>query len=185
MESIDLVSIKEYGLRGSNFYWTKAKAYDLSKDELMKVGVVNSNVLIHKNLVEPLNKVNQEFKNKLEYSLFIKEGYRSPDLYRLIYDKRVKKFGQDITDKLLNIKDMPHSTGLAVDVALWDDQLDREVFMRDGKDDPDALIYGFYKGKLDEKSLYFQKLQTDVITIMKDNGFSLGKLNEYFHFNYF
>lgn len=184
MENKDLVFLDDHGLRGSNFYWHKAEAYGLSQEELTDVGVTDGRVKIHKNLVEPLKQVNRDFLQKLGYSLHVKEGYRSPGLYRLVYDKRVQTFGQEMTDRLLNIKDMPHATGLSVDVALWDDTSNREVFMRDGKDDPEALFIDFYKDKTDEKSVYYQNLQERVVDIMQTNGFRLGKRREYFHFNY-
>ncbi len=180
----NFVYIDEYGLLGSNFYWHKAEAYDISKEELTKVGLKDDRVQVHQDIISLLLEVDSQFQKKLGYRLYIKEGYRSSALYRLVYDKRVARFGQEQTDKLLNIKDMYHTTGKAVDVALWDMEKNKEVFMRDGKDDPEALIFGFYKNKTDDRSLYYQGLQEQVVEIMKDHGFEMGKLGEYFHFNH-
>ena len=80
------------------------------------------------------------------------------------------------------MSDMPHASGKSVDVALWDPQENKEVYMRDSKDDPDALFLDFYRDKTDEQSRYFQKLQDFVVQTMRSNGFDIGKKNEYFPF---
>lgn len=180
-----MVYVDDVGLLGSNFYWHKLQTYNLTKEQLLAVGLTNGRAKIHRELIEPLRAVDQIFQTELGYRLYVKEGYRSPELYRLVYHKRVEMFGQEATDKLMNIKDMPHADGRAVDVALWDTATDSEIFLRDKKDDPEALISDFYKNnQANPDSPKYQKLQEFVISTMQDHGFRLGKLREYFHFNY-
>lgn len=58
------------------------------------------------------------------------------------------------------------------------------MYLRDGDDATGALFIDFYKNKENEQSKWYQEMQEYVIGIMQDNGFRLGTLNEYFHFDY-
>ena len=116
--------------------------------------------------------------------MFIKEGYRSKELYEIIYKRRVEKFGQEETDRLLNMADMPHAQGKSIDVALWNREEDKEVYMRVGEDGTDALFVDFYKNREDEEGKRYQELQEWVIDVMQNHGFRLGTKREYFHFDY-
>jgi D-alanyl-D-alanine dipeptidase len=180
----NFVYIDQYELLGSNFYWHKRATYNISEAELFEVGLHGDRVLVHESIIQPLLAVDQKFQEQFGLRLYIKEGYRSAELYKLIYAKRVAKFGQEMTDKLLNITDMPHATGQSVDIALWNVVENKEVYLRNGADDPEALFADFYKNKTDQSSLDYQRLQEKMIIIMQDHGFRLGKLREYFHFNY-
>ena len=183
MEHIDLVYADEYGILGINFYWHKYAAKGLHKEDIINAGLTNDRVQVHRDIIEPLLAVDKEFQTR-GYKLYIKEGYRSKALYEVIYKRRVEKFSKEETDRLLNMNDMPHAQGLSVDVALWDPESDKEVYMRDGDDGVDALFVDFYKGKDDDQSTHYQKLQEWVIETMQKNGFRLGTKNEYFHFDY-
>tara|TARA_B100000745_G_scaffold298901_2_gene248489 strand:- start:2314 stop:2898 length:585 start_codon:yes stop_codon:yes gene_type:complete len=183
MNKQNLVYIDDFGLKGINFYWHKYAAKGLHKEDILNAGLTNDRVQVHEDIINPLIQVNEAFKER-GYILFIKEGYRSKELYNVIYKRRVEKFGKEETDKLLNMKDMPHAEGKSVDVALWDPNEDKEVYMRNGDDGVDALFVDFYKGKENEQSKHYQELQEWVIRIMFDNGFRLGTKNEYFHFDY-
>jgi len=183
MNKSDLVYIDDYGLRGTNFYWHKYEAKGLSKEDILSAGLTSDRVQVHEEIIDALVNVDKEFQ-KRGYVSFIKEGYRSKELYDVIYRRRVEKFGKEETDKLLNMNNMPHAEGKSVDVALWDPEEDKEVYMRNGDDGVDALFVDFYKGKEGEQSKHYQELQEWVIRIMFDNGFRLGTKNEYFHFDY-
>lgn len=179
----NLVNITEYKLKGSNFYWNKHAQYDITLDELLAIGVTDDTVLVHRDLIAPLQAVNRDLE-KAGYSLYIKEGYRSAELYKLVYEKRVVKFGKEKTDQLLNMQDMPHSTGKSVDVTLVNIVTNTEVYLRNGKDDPEAFFIDFYRNKTNSESKLYQQRQDLLINTMTAHGFTLGKLNEYFHFNY-
>ncbi len=179
----DFVSIRNHGFLGSNFYWNRYETYNLTREELQAIGIVNDDIVVHTDLIQPLNQVNEDLK-KQGYCLYIKEGYRSVALYELVYRKRVEKFGKERTDTLLNMKDMPHSNGKSVDVTLWDLKMNTEVHLRKGSDGPDAFFVDFYKHKTDAESIQYQALQDLLINTMKAHGFGMGTLKEYFHFNY-
>ncbi len=179
----DLVYIDEHGLRGSNFYWHKYATHGLTKDDILKAGLTSDRVQLSKDLIEPLLAINDEIASR-GHHLYIKEGYRSDAVYEIVYQRRVEKYGKEMTDLLLNIEDRPHAIGRSVDVALWDVEQDKEIFLRDGKDDPHALFIDFYKGKSDEAAKRFQALQEYMADLMQRRGFRLGKRREYFHFDY-
>ena len=180
----DLLYIDEHGILGSNFYWNHFERYGFTKQDAENVGLTGPRVQIHKDLIPILKEVDETFQRKFGYRLYIKEGYRSKELYELVYNKRVEFFGKEETDKLLNMKDMPHSLGKSIDVALWDEKTNSEVLMRNKADGPDSYMCDFYKNREDEEGKRYQYLQSEVIEIMKSFNFSLGKKNEFFHFNY-
>ncbi|MDQ5957724.1 MAG: hypothetical protein QG665_48 [Patescibacteria group bacterium] len=182
--SPDLVYIDEYGLLGSNFYWYRFADYGISKDEIIAVGLTSDRVQVSRDIILALQEINQEFQETLNCRLYVKEGYRSPELYRLVYDKRVEKFGQEMADKLLNIKDMPHASGKALDVALWDEKEDKEIMMRSRENGAESLLIDFYKDRTDEEGKKYQDLQVKVRSIMEKHGFKIGPRNEFFHFNH-
>ena len=180
----DLVYIDEYSLLGSNFYWYRYETYGLTKEDVLSVGLTGPRVQVSKEIIALLVEIDKVFQEKLGYRLYVKEGYRSKELYNLLYKIRCQNFGQAETDKLLNMKDMPHSLGKTVDVALWDTKTDSEVFMRDKSDGTDSFFIDFYKNRSDEKSQHYQKLQETVREIMESYGFTLGTKKEYFHFDF-
>jgi D-alanyl-D-alanine dipeptidase len=128
----DLVYIDRHGLLGSNFYWHKHEAKGITKEEILSVGLTDDRVQVHADIIGVLQDIDRAFQER-GYRLFIKEGYRSKDLYELVYRKRVEKFGKEETDRLINMKDMPHADGKSVDVALVDKSTGEEVHMRRGR----------------------------------------------------
>jgi len=89
-----------------------------------------------------------------------------------------------MTDRLMNIKDMPHSTGRVVDVAIWDAKLDEEVPLRKLTDGPESLISGFYEHGADMEGRHCDEMQHYLLDLMTKNGFGLGTRREYFHFEF-
>lgn len=179
-----LEKISDHGLLGSNFYWNKYESKGLTKEDILSTGLTGDYVEVHEDLIPVLKEIDKKFQKDLGYRLFIKEGYRSKALYEIVYKRRCEKFGEEETSKLLNMNDMPHSTGRSVDVTMWDPEAGKEVYFRRAEDGADALFADFYKGKEDEQSKQYQELQEYLITTMQEYGFRLGKLREYFHFDY-
>ena len=179
-----MVKISDYGLLGSNFYWNKYESKGLSKQDVIDTGQTGDYVEVNKEIVETLQKIDRKIQQDYGYRLYIKEGYRSRALYEIVYKRRCEKFSKEETDKLLNMKDMPHALGLSVDATMWNPKENREVYCRNSDDGTGALFVDFYKGKNDQQSKHFQELQEYLIHIMQDYGFRLGKLREYFHFDY-
>lgn len=178
-----LVPISEAGLLGSSFYWTRYEDYGLTKEELVETGMADEQVYVDNEIMPALVEVDAELQ-KRNWRLYLREGYRSPELYQLLYKKRVEKFGQEMTDKLLNMEDMPHASGRAVDVSIWDEETDSEIKLRRTEDGPESLIYGFYKDAEDPAGQRCGELQEYLVGLMQSHGFGLGKRNEFFHFNY-
>jgi len=178
-----LISIAEHGLLGSSFYWSRYADYSLTKEELLETGMMDDQVYVAPEIVPALTAVNAELQ-KRNWQLYLREGYRSPELYKLLYQKRVEKFGQAMTDKLMNIDDMPHASGHAVDVGIWDSHQEQEIRLRKPDDGPESLIYGFYQDANDLEGQRCQELQEYLVDLMQSHGFELGKKNEFFHFNY-
>jgi len=178
-----LVYIDDYGLLGTNFYWHKYEGKGLSKQDVLDAGLTSDRVQVHKDIILPLVAINKEFQER-GYVMYLKEGYCSKALYEIMYKRRVEKFGQTETDRLINMADMPPVVGLSVDIALWDPVTDQEVYMRNGEHGTDALFVDYYANSTDEADKEYQALQEWVIGIMQGHGFRLGTRREYFHFDY-
>ncbi|PIR45312.1 MAG: hypothetical protein COV10_00290 [Candidatus Vogelbacteria bacterium CG10_big_fil_rev_8_21_14_0_10_51_16] len=179
----DLVYIDEFGLLGSNFYWHKYEAHGLTKEDITNAGLTSDRVQVSRVLIDPLCAVNEQLAEK-NWCLYVKEGYRSPALYEIIYKRRVEKYGEEKTKALFNMKDMPHAKCDAVDVALWDKTTDKEIYMRYWEDSNPALYIGFYKDRTDPEGKHYQELQDYLIGLMLAQGFRIGSKKEYFHFDY-
>ena len=179
----ELVFIDQYGLLGTNYYWRRKELYNLTSEELAMAGLPDDRLRVHKDILGPLRIIDKDLQTK-GYRLYISEGYRPKAVYQLIYQKRSKKYGKEWTDRLVNMKDMPHSTGKTVDTKLWDMKNGKELPMRNLEDGAEALFVDFYRNKTDYESQAFQEQQGLLIQVMLDHGFVLGPKNEYFHFNY-
>ena len=180
MKKESFVYIDEYGLLGSNFYWHKGIEIGLSKEELKKEEVKDNRVLVYRDIIKALQNANQVLQSK-GYGLYITEGYRSKELYELINKKIKEKIGEQETNRILNIVDMPHSTGKSIDVALWHNG--KKMILHSKEDGINGYFVGFYK-QGEKENKYYQELQEFLINTMQDNGFRLGTKREYFHFNY-
>jgi len=180
----DFVYIDDYGLLGYNFYWKKRDSIPgATETDLKKLGLKDNRVQVHKDIIDVLVKIDKEMQ-KHGFRIYIKEGLRTKELYEFVYKKRVELFGKEITDKLLNMKDMPHATGKSVDIELWDQSKKEEVFMRNRNDGTDAYFVNYYRDKGGEQNKKLQELQDLLISTMQNNGFRLGTKREYFHFDY-
>lgn len=179
----DLIYIDEHGLMGSNFYWHKHEAHGLSKEDVLRAGLENERVQVSATLIPLLQEVDRELQGQ-GMRLYVKEGYRSKELYRVVYDRRVEKYGKEAADRLLNINSMPHALGLSVDVTLYDTNTDTEVQLRNKEDGIEALFISFYRDRHDDSSRRYQELQDMLAALMLRHGFRIGKRREYFHFDY-
>ncbi len=179
----DLVYIDDYGLLGSNFYWHKYATHGLTKEDIMQAGLKDDRVRVSKQIIDKLAAIDQKLQEK-GWRLYIKEGYRSEEIYKIVYQRRVEKYGKEVTDSILNMNTMPHALGLSVDVAIWDTKENKEIHMRRSEDGVPALFIDFYKNKKDEGSQQCQELQDYLGKLMMLNGFRIGTKREYFHFDY-
>lgn len=182
-EPSNLVYIDTYGLLGSNFYWHKYAAHGLTQEDILEAGLTDDRVQVSERIVSILVAIDKELQKK-GWRLYIKEGYRSEALYNIVYERRVAKYGKEITDTILNINTMPHATGMTVDVAIWDIATNKEIYMRKGDDGVPALFVHFYRDKEDEESKRYQEMQDYIATTMMSHGFRFASKREYFHFDY-
>ncbi len=176
-----LVSTTDYGIKGVNHYWMKRDFYGINVRELNVAGVQNDKAYVDESLI-PFLKIANSLLKSHGYEIIIKDAYRSPELYKLIQEKRYAKFGKEQTDKILNTVDMPHSNGRTVDVGLLDLKTGEEVMMRNKKDDPDNFFIGYYRLKNDSESKEYQRIQDLLVDTILSLGFKLGSKNEFWHF---
>ena len=145
--------------------------------------MTDDRVRVSQAIMDSLVQIDAELKQK-GMRLYIKEGYRSPALYEIVYKRRSEKYGQEITDRLFNVVDKPHAQGKSVDVALWDAEKNQEIFLRRREDGVEALFFGFYKDTSDAESKKYHELQLYLTDLMTRRGFRFGGKGEYFHFNH-
>lgn len=178
---MNLVYTEDHGIPGINYYWVRNEMYNLTHDELRSVGVVDARCQVSEEIIELLKRADDALREN-GYSLMVKDGYRSPELYRLVYQKRVDQFGKEETDKILNVVTMPHASGKVVDIALLSVADGKEVMMRKKEDGTDAFFVDFYRSMTDEQSVEYQRLQDLLFKVMTEQGFVLGSKKEYWHF---
>ncbi len=178
-----LVNIKDFGLKGENYYWKRKELYRITELELAEIGVNSGDMYVDESIIQPLLNANSQL-NKSGYYLFVADGYRSNQMYELVYKKRVKATHLNADPGAINLIDKPHSKGTVVDIALYDLETNKEIYLRDKQDDPEAYYVDFYSNKTDEKSKEFCRLQQLLKSVMYSNGFVYGVKNEYWHFDY-
>lgn len=177
---MDLVRPDDYGIPSRHYYFLERERFDLSLAELASVGVSDDSCRVDRSIIPALQVAGAEFDRR-GYKLLIKDGYRSPELYRLVHAKRLARYGREHTEKLLNIERMIHASGRVVDIDVT--KLDGSAIQfRAGEDGIPAHIYGYYQGKHDACSQRFQRHQDLLRDVMFGLGFVFGTLAEYWHF---
>ena len=175
----------EYGIKADKIYYYRQdirEKLNISIDELENIGIRDGLILVSLRIIEPLLKA-QAIIRKSNMDIVIKDGYRSPDLYKLAYDKRVIIEGLEKTNLLLNMDKMPHSSGLVVDLGLINLETNEPVSFYSFKDDgTDSWFVDFYRDKQDPQSVEFQRIQDIMINAMLASGFKLGQKKEIWHF---
>ena len=179
----NLVSTESFGIKGINYYWVRKDLFGFTKDELKSVGVLNNLAYVHSDIIESLAFA-QRTLQLAGFELLVKDAYRSPELYKMIVEKRSKQFGVEETVRLFNLVDMPHATGLAVDVNLISLETTEEVDLRDKTVSDKAYFVNYYKTSLHPKAGLYQSLQDTLARAMHNAGFKYGKKLEYWHFDY-
>lgn len=180
---MDLVKTDDFGIKGVNYYWHRKEMYNITDIELESVGVTNGFAYVDKSIIMPLVRAQMILENA-GYKMIVKDGFRSAELYQLIYNKRVAKYGKKQTDAILNVITMPHSTGKVVDINLIDANSEVELFLRDKKDDPESFFVNFYKDSNIIEHREFHRLQCIMADAMLKSGFSYGSKKEFWHFEY-
>jgi D-alanyl-D-alanine dipeptidase len=186
MENLELVNPHNYGIRANILWWACAEArsdYGVTDQDLIQAGVFSTTILIHKDLIEPLQQVNtQLIQHGLEIE--IDDGYRSIELYQLAARKVAEKKGQEASSSLFNLEKMPHTSGRSVDVALVDMMTKERQALFDKADGTAASFLGYYEQFNDEGSQEKVRLQKLLGQIMLSHGFRYGTKNEIWHFDF-
>jgi len=177
----DMINLADYGIRGINHYWLNRDKFNISIAELRAAGVEGNFAYINKSVVPAIQAVNDELRQH-GLGIIVKDGYRSPELYKLVQQKRYELDGKENTDRTLNMVTMPHASGFVLDVNLYDLESGEELSLWNRADWPDGIFVGFYKDKTDPDSRKFQELQDLLIDTMQRHGFKLGSKNEIWHF---
>lgn len=173
---IRLVNIFSYWIKGENYYFKNAERIWFTKEDLENLNITKD-IYISDEIIDLLVLINNELKQHW-FELFIKEGYRSPEVYERAYELRLKKWGKENTDRLLNMKDKPHSSGTSIDVWLYNVMLNKEEFLHKKED----WIEAFQKDYYFTKDNHITKIRFLLEKIMYKYWFeNLDK--EYFHFN--
>ena len=177
----ELIRLDEYGIPGSNYYWQNRDKLDFSQKDLVMAGMCDNRVRVHSCVLDSLLLAQRDFADE-GFELFVKEGYRSEKLYELIYERKLINDGQVEADRLFNMEEKPHASGMSVDVTLR--QEGKEIYFRKGEDGLDAMFVEFYREATDELGKLYQKRQDFLIMTMQRHGFRLGKKKEYWHFDW-
>lgn len=177
-----LVSTRDRGIPGVNYYYSNRHRWNLTLEELEGVGIVDDQLYVHKDLVGPLLWVIDLLRAQ-GYSICIKDAYRSPETYALVRAKVAAQRGEDETARLFNMLRMPHATGRAIDAGLIHLATGEEVALRDRQTDgPDADFLGFYTNREGVAAQQYRKRQEVLYEAMRQAGFVFGDKREVWHF---
>lgn len=181
MKPQELVRSDAHEIMGVNYYWVKHHELGISDDELDRAGVVDDHVWIHINVARRL-KTAMTLLRAHGYTVLVKDGYRSAEMYELAHQAFARLKGEGFVSSRFNLIDKPHTTGRAIDLALIDIESGREVWLRDDRDGPGAAFVGFYRDHTDARSVEFQRRQDILHQAMDAAGFELGSKREVWHF---
>jgi D-alanyl-D-alanine dipeptidase len=177
----DFVNLNDFNIKGINYYWLNRDKFNISINELNSLGIEGNFAYIKKEVVPNIESVNSDLE-KFGFGVIVKDGYRSPELYKLVKQKRYELDGKENTDRTLNTDSMPHASGYTVDVNLYELETGEELELWDKDDWPDGIFTNYYSEKNDPKSKKYQELQNLLIETMLRNNFELGSMSEIWHF---
>lgn len=190
--SLDLVNLSDYNIKSINFYFEKHKQYNITLQELADIGITDNICRVNKKVAIVLININQDLQDD-GYEIYVKDAYRSQELYNLVYKKRIELHGKENVDKIFKPVRAIHSTGNAIDVSLIDIASWEEVMMRNDynengtKKTNEDIIKSFYgdafKDSLSPEEIEFHKKRALLKNIMYKYWF-IGIENEYRHFEY-
>lgn len=181
MNSSELVRCDVHGIMSINYYWVKRTELGISEAELAQAGVTDGHVRIHADVAKRL-KTAMRLLRAHGYTILIKDGYRSPEMYELVRQALLRNKGEAFVAARLNMADMPHTTGRAIDVALVDLESKQELRLHNDSDGPGAAFLNFYRHRTDVRSIEFQRRQDIIHQAMDAAGFEFGSKREVWHF---
>ena len=192
MYNNNLVNLSDYNIKSINFYFEKHKQYNITLQELADIGIVDNICRVNKKVAIALVEINKDLKNNW-YEIYVKDAYRSQELYNLVYKKRIELHGKENVDKIFKPVRAIHSTGNAIDVSLINIASWNEIMMRNDynidetKKTNEEIIASFYgdafKDSLNPEEMEFHHRRSLLRDIMYKHWF-IGIDHEYRHFEY-
>jgi len=189
------VSLNQLGYNCSSC-WTgdKGKELGLTRNFLMKTGLIDGTLWIHRDVLNKLSNVRTTLQG-YGFDMLVKEAYR-PIILDLEINRLLKEANLP-ADKLINLKDRSHSTGMALDVVLCDfdeyvdeeneggviQEIGEEVDMKDPENhSPEINHVDYCVGKQDADNINYQNLRILLVKAFLNEGFVLGIEKDFFHF---
>jgi D-alanyl-D-alanine dipeptidase len=118
-----LVACDRVGLLGSDYYHAIAQKKHLGTVEIQQKAqaFTNQTIWLRESVANDLKNIDVAIA-ETGYRLYLRSGYRSPELQRLIRHFATLERDMDFTDKMLSDPDFysPHATGGAFDIELMD-----------------------------------------------------------------
>lgn len=185
---MNLVNISEYGISGKLYYVqaNNLTKYNITSEDLATIGIFNDDVFVAEEVALKLVKINKVLSLKW-LELVIKDGYRSSELYELVYNKRCEIYWKDDTDKIFNMDRKIHATGYAIDVIIaikwWNDIPTKFGSHGDmAKYGQEQYELNFFKNSSNPEEQEMHNNRMKLYTLMTSHGFTLWTLNEYWHY---
>lgn len=192
INNLDLVSLADYNIKSINFYFEKHEQYNISLQELEEINIIDNICRANKSVALALVSINQELFT-LWYEIYVKDAYRSQELYDLVYKKRIELHGKENVDKIFKPVRAIHSTGNAIDVTLIDINSWKEVIMRNDynengtKKTHEEIIKSFYGDVFQDSNIPEEIEFHNKRMLLKDimiKYWFIGIDHEYRHFEY-
>ncbi len=176
------VSLKPYFTCINYYAGEGGKRIGFTDEDRIRLGLTDpGDVWVHRILAERLLCVRDIIGITLpNLSLVIKDGLRRKEVYRQIIKNRHER--GDRIEGLINEKDMPHATGLAVDWSLLDKNTSEPVFFYNrNRDGIAAEKFGFYENHTDLVGREYHRLQVTVHEAFVAQGCEHGVFRECWH----
>lgn len=194
MKTLPLVAVEDYdGLHCVyNSPLASRAIIGMNTGDVRSAGVTHDRMLVHKSLIGPLNDAQEKVK-KSGYTLTVIDGWHP----YLAYDSLMKRSPHNLSSHAQYlIESRIHSTGLVVNVLLWDTIKKCPVPLAIPEDGEPAFTVGFYKlsteGNDADRVIYRMQRRAEekyrrqqiLICAMLQSGFVVKPLNRVCHFEF-
>lgn len=178
----NFVSLQLYGFRCENYYFgAGGQKLGLTSDHLAAVGLVDDTLWVDRSVLSGLDMASKVM-SRFGFGIIITDAWRPYALYGTI-EKLMMEGNSKSLLPLMNLKDRPHSTGMAIDIIPVDLRTGEKCRTRNqARDGIAACLVDYYKHKHDPESVEYQRIQEILVISFKAAGFRLGTKKEYWHF---
>lgn len=132
-----LAACEEFDLLAENYYWQSP----LLKGNALAQPYLARNVFLRRSILTTLAKADR-FLRRFGLRLKILSGYRHPQLQQMIIEQVKQKAGARVASQLLAQPQyhLPHATGAAVDLEVWDEKQNRLLPTKTRRGDERAIL---------------------------------------------